>query len=332
MGRVRSGGTRDAFCPITRSSLRFPGETLWSHLRSKYCVQQGSADSNTVQALRDRGREDGLGSSQGSSQVSVFSAQTGSGLPGSAAHRALGNTDALPPREQSPDSMDPGLGNLCWLRLPPAAGTRAAPGEQELSVTQATSAIADCAPAATAKGPSHLTNQGLVVYPWDALTSGVGCALEGAAFQRDPRPGASERLPQAGVLKVERGGQPGAGEPLSQQASDVPWARPLLLSSGQRQLCIAPSSSSKPRGPDPAVREPSWGASPACGQLGEGLPSGQCRPLASRDPGRRAWAVEEEQVRLWAAEILLALEGLHQQGVLCRDLNPRNLLLDAAGT
>nr|XP_009937966.1 PREDICTED: ribosomal protein S6 kinase-like 1 [Opisthocomus hoazin] len=142
------------------------GETLWSHLRSKYCVQQGSADSNTVQALRDRGREDGLGSSQGSSQ---------------------------------------------------------------------------------------------------------------------------------------------------------------------RQLCIAPSSSSKPRGPDPAVREPSWGASPACGQLGEGLPSGQCRPLASRDPGRRAWAVEEEQVRLWAAEILLALEGLHQQGVLCRDLNPRNLLLDAAG-
>ncbi|XP_009992260.1 PREDICTED: ribosomal protein S6 kinase-like 1 [Chaetura pelagica] len=46
---------------------------------------------------------------------------------------------------------------------------------------------------------------------------------------------------------------------------------------------------------------------------------------------QRAWAVKEEQVQLWAAEILLALEGLHQQGVLCRDLNPRNLLLDAAG-
>ncbi|XP_010144080.1 PREDICTED: ribosomal protein S6 kinase-like 1, partial [Buceros rhinoceros silvestris] len=39
----------------------------------------------------------------------------------------------------------------------------------------------------------------------------------------------------------------------------------------------------------------------------------------------------EEQVQLWAAEILLALEGLHQQGVLCRDLNPRNLLLDTGG-
>lgn len=36
-------------------------------------------------------------------------------------------------------------------------------------------------------------------------------------------------------------------------------------------------------------------------------------------------------MQLWAAEILLALEGLHQQGVFCRDLNPRNLLLDAAG-
>ncbi|KAM8807943.1 ribosomal protein S6 kinase-like 1 [Eudromia elegans] len=46
---------------------------------------------------------------------------------------------------------------------------------------------------------------------------------------------------------------------------------------------------------------------------------------------QRAWAVKEEQVQLWAAEILLALEGLHQQGVLCRDLNPRNLLLDTAG-
>ncbi|KAJ1079183.1 hypothetical protein K5549_018048, partial [Capra hircus] len=39
----------------------------------------------------------------------------------------------------------------------------------------------------------------------------------------------------------------------------------------------------------------------------------------------------EEQVRQWAAETLLALEALHQQGVLCRDLNPRNLLLDQAG-
>ncbi|KAK1202193.1 RPKL1 protein, partial [Pygoscelis papua] len=165
------GATRDAFCFITCSSLHFPGETLWSHLRSKYCVQQGSANSNTIQALRDGGREDGVGSSQGSNQVSIFSAWTG----------------------------------------------------------------------------------------------------------------------------------------------------------------IAPSSSGKPCGPDPVVREPSQGASLTCGQLREQPLSGRCQSLASRGHGRRAWAVKEEQVQLWAAEILLALEGLHQQGVLCRDLNPRNLLLDAAG-
>lgn len=58
------------------------------------------------------------------------------------------------------------------------------------------------------------------------------------------------------------------------------------------------------------------------------------RPLAERarpSSGRGAWRVEEEQVKQWAAETLLALEALHQQGVLCRDLNPRNLLLDQAG-
>ncbi|NXG85278.1 RPKL1 protein, partial [Stercorarius parasiticus] len=158
-GIVHGRGT----CAITCTSLHFSGETLWSHLRSKYCVQQGSADANTVQALRNRGREDGVGSSQGSGQVSVFSAQMSSDLRGSTTHR------------------------------------------------------------------------------------------------------------------------------------------------------------------------PSWGASLTHGRLREQPLSGQCWALASRGHSWRAWAVKEEQVQLWAAEILLALEGLHQQGVLCRDLNPRNLLLDAAG-
>ncbi|KAM6255951.1 ribosomal protein S6 kinase-like 1 [Spheniscus humboldti] len=311
------------------------GETLWSHLRSKYCVQQGSANSNTVQAPRDGGREDGVGSSQGSNQVSIFSAWTGSGLPGSATHRVLENTDALPPREQSPKPMDPSSGDHCQLRLAPAGGTRAASGGQDLSLTQAMSGVVDHVPAASAKGSSHLTNQGLVIYPWDALTSGTGCVLERAASQQDPGSHAGERIPQTPgpVPKTVRGGQPGAGEPPSQQVSEVSWAWPLLTSSGQRQLHagVAPSSSGKPRGPDPVVREPSQGASLTCGRRREQPLSGQCWSLASRGHGRRAWAVKEEQVQLWAAEILLALEGLHQQGVLCRDLNPRNLLLDAAG-
>lgn len=44
-----------------------------------------------------------------------------------------------------------------------------------------------------------------------------------------------------------------------------------------------------------------------------------------------SWNINEEQIQVWAAELILALEGLHQQGILCQDLNPRNLLLDDTG-
>ncbi|XP_057174457.1 ribosomal protein S6 kinase-like 1 [Ursus arctos] len=84
---------------------------------------------------------------------------------------------------------------------------------------------------------------------------------------------------------------------------------------------------------------PSWGlpwvhqgAVRVLGACGRG--KSPSRPLAERacpSSGHGAWRVEEEQVKQWAAETLLALEALHQQGVLCRDLNPRNLLLDQAG-
>ncbi|XP_077394849.1 ribosomal protein S6 kinase-like 1 isoform X2 [Festucalex cinctus] len=43
------------------------------------------------------------------------------------------------------------------------------------------------------------------------------------------------------------------------------------------------------------------------------------------------WGLPESEVRVWGAQILLALESLHQQGILCRDLNPRNVLLTSNG-
>uniref|UniRef100_A0A3Q3IND9 Protein kinase domain-containing protein n=1 Tax=Monopterus albus TaxID=43700 RepID=A0A3Q3IND9_MONAL len=43
------------------------------------------------------------------------------------------------------------------------------------------------------------------------------------------------------------------------------------------------------------------------------------------------WGLPEAEVRIWGAQILLALENLHQQGILCRDLNPRNVLLTSNG-
>ncbi|XP_069494168.1 ribosomal protein S6 kinase-like 1 isoform X2 [Ambystoma mexicanum] len=57
-------------------------------------------------------------------------------------------------------------------------------------------------------------------------------------------------------------------------------------------------------------------------------------PPSAADTTRGAqgpWGLPEHQIQQWAAEILLALEGLHQQGVMCQDLNPRNVLLDDAG-
>lgn len=77
------------------------------------------------------------------------------------------------------------------------------------------------------------------------------------------------------------------------------------------------------------VREGAGRVLGGCGRgRGQSCPSTDKASLGS---GGGAWSVREEQARQWAAETLLALEALHEQGVLCRDLNPRNLLLDPAG-
>ncbi|MGH0158176.1 UNVERIFIED_CONTAM: hypothetical protein FKN15_055687 [Acipenser sinensis] len=60
------------------------------------------------------------------------------------------------------------------------------------------------------------------------------------------------------------------------------------------------------------------------------LPNFPSRQTAERPkPGLRV--LSEDQARLWVAQILLALESLHEQGIVCRDLNPKNLLLDSCG-
>lgn len=39
----------------------------------------------------------------------------------------------------------------------------------------------------------------------------------------------------------------------------------------------------------------------------------------------------EAMVRSWAADMVVALDALHQEGVICRDLNPSNILLNNTG-
>ncbi|XP_029806498.1 ribosomal protein S6 kinase-like 1 isoform X2 [Suricata suricatta] len=146
-------------------------------------------------------------------------------------------------------------------------------------------------------------------------------------------PQISENLPQArGAPSISPQGEaahgPSARTPIF-CPSDL-----LKASSGRLHLQArqGPGQNSDTR--------PSWGGLPwvhqGAVQVLRACSRGKSpsRPLADRGhPGtsRGSWHVNEEQVRQWAAEMLVALEALHEQGVLCRDLNPRNLLLDQAG-
>ncbi|XP_003699374.1 ribosomal protein S6 kinase-like 1 [Megachile rotundata] len=52
---------------------------------------------------------------------------------------------------------------------------------------------------------------------------------------------------------------------------------------------------------------------------------------SNNDDEQELWTIPENVIRLWAAEILLALEALHQQKVIIFDLKPDNILLDDNG-
>ncbi|XP_034017522.1 ribosomal protein S6 kinase delta-1 [Thalassophryne amazonica] len=41
--------------------------------------------------------------------------------------------------------------------------------------------------------------------------------------------------------------------------------------------------------------------------------------------------IPEEFVKCWAVEMVMALHSLHQEGIICRDLNPNNILVDHQG-
>jgi serine/threonine protein kinase len=46
---------------------------------------------------------------------------------------------------------------------------------------------------------------------------------------------------------------------------------------------------------------------------------------------RRENRFNEQRIMFYAAEIILALDGLHKEGIIYRDLKPENILLDGEG-
>ncbi|KAM4690732.1 ribosomal protein S6 kinase-like 1 isoform 1-T2 [Rhinophrynus dorsalis] len=89
---------------------------------------------------------------------------------------------------------------------------------------------------------------------------------------------------------------------------------------------------------NPPKQSPILPPTPVPGRGEQSEETTPCNLSDSRDPDQFSgewdslgWSVPESQVRLWGAQLVLALETLHQEGVLCRDLNPHNLLLGDNG-
>ncbi|KAM4625891.1 ribosomal protein S6 kinase-like 1 [Polymixia lowei] len=145
-----------------------------------------------------------------------------------------------------------------------------------------------------------------------------GMKYQGAALSREPRegveeawellsPGGKDAPPREGSLcDPSPSGPPGASTQSRRGDMDA-----FLKSEGSEGL-----------GEDQIIEVDGW-----CH-----LPSFHVRSSRAKEKATQAcWGLAEAEVRVWGAQILLALESLHQQGILCRDLNPKNILLTSNG-
>ncbi|XP_029973318.1 ribosomal protein S6 kinase-like 1 [Salarias fasciatus] len=134
------------------------------------------------------------------------------------------------------------------------------------------------------------------------------------AFSKMPPGEASDRAEEAGEPQ-----SPGEKRPPSKEGSFLSW-----FSSGPPGAPPPPPRRTEPEGPDDQIIEvDGWCHLPR-------FPAKTPTRPADRSV-QTCWGLPEAEVRVWGAQVLLALESLHQQGVLCRDLNPRNVLLTSNG-
>lgn len=160
----------------------------------------------------------------------------------------------------------------------------------------------------------------------DAVTPFASPHCQGTAGKQGTRPGISialsgvksqEAVEEAWEL-VSPGGKD--GPPRAGSMFTAPWT--VTQSRRGDMDAFLKAEGSEGQGEDQVIEVDGWCHLPRFPQE-----SAKAKATAKQV----FWGLPEKEVRVWGAQILLALESLHQQGILCRDLNPKNVLLTSNG-
>uniref|UniRef100_A0A8C5F533 Non-specific serine/threonine protein kinase n=1 Tax=Gadus morhua TaxID=8049 RepID=A0A8C5F533_GADMO len=167
------------------------------------------------------------------------------------------------------------------------------------------------------------------------LPAGGGTGGTASESEAPEAPGACRR-PGPDVLQLHGGPEdapaaapPAPGHKACQSDPSVPYPAPLPEPDTNTEFVrVRPDE-----GRVPGAGGGGGGAEPSLcpGDPDEG---GVARLFAALDELTLAAAhvhIPEEFVRCWAVEMVTALDALHQEGVVCRDLNPNNILVNHQG-
>ncbi|KAH0620490.1 hypothetical protein JD844_021008 [Phrynosoma platyrhinos] len=332
------------------------GGTLWSHLRSHPRFQH--LDSSTSDcscplrsptlglALEHIREEQHIGNSQEAysrpqQSCSVQPEKNVGQIPTSSNHCLLRSSDRSSSQKKSPNHTHARIAAEYREHTGAPAGSQGVCGGKDLSTMYTLTAATELNFKPVPRGRSHSANQGLTFQSNESLTTinGISSISEKANPHQEPAVQTDERFSRA-IWKAARGCNTPKTETRSRRLCKL-GHHPASL---PRQNLVCPGTPLQ----NHHSQESQWEIShkreeghtqqektvPDSTLHKSQIPSEQYGPTEHKTlqkHGPIAWDISENQVQIWAAELLLALEGLHQQGVLCQDLSPRNLLLDDAG-
>ncbi|XP_053235275.1 ribosomal protein S6 kinase-like 1 [Podarcis raffonei] len=320
------------------------GGTLWSHLRSQNSFHhKSSSTSNTLNAklslvLNHTSEEAVTGNPQEADSVSQQSCNfcpenSASQIPTAVNRHLFRSGDPSLPRKKSLDHIHVRTSSNEKWHVGPAVGPWGIIGGKHLSATHTLSTQSNLKPAHW--GHRCLVNQ-RTFRSCDSLirTDSISSISERATTQQEPKPHAGERSSQR-VSETGRGCMSKTEAPchrIAQLAHSPAGQRQVHPGILQQNPCGQENQQNVTQMKEGSLLQEELTAEHKqhINQLAPRQYGSATHQAAHRD-SLGAWDVSEDQIQLWAAELVLALEGLHQQGILCQDLNPRNLLLDDTG-